>query len=364
MASTSSRSTPSASDAPASISDRRSEADAYRFAHVHPNVRFGTASDRYGGWLGQIYPEDEYAGRISTRKRTLGGSSYEERRVPIESVRHYFDHFGVLEIDFTFYRPLRESDGEPSSNYRVLSNYADHAPDHAAFLVKAPQMFFARSLRRGGTFVENTDFLDRDAYLRSFHEPVQELLGDRLAGVIFQQEYQRVGDSPSPEDNVEELDAFFRNLPDDAVQAHVELRSEHLLTPVYFDWLQERGLGHVFSHWTWLPKIREQWRMSGERLTAANNEIVARLLTPRNTKYADAYDLAHPFDKPVPEIADTQEARDMVLDTTALTYRAEAQNALLNVVANNRAWGNAPDLARTIAHRILDEEERRGSSTE
>jgi uncharacterized protein YecE (DUF72 family) len=349
-------------DARPSVSERRAEADAFRFDPIHPNVRFGTASDRYGGWLGQIYPEDEYAGRISTRKRKLGGRSYEERRVPIESVRHYFEHFGVLEIDFTFYRPLREADGDPSSNYHVLSNYAEHAPDDARFLVKAPQMFFARSLRRSGEFIDNTDFLDRDAYLRTFHEPVQEILGERLAGVIFQQEYQRVSDSPPPEANVEEFDAFFRNLPDDEVQAHIELRSEHLLQPVYFDWLEERGLGHVFSHWTWLPQIRDQWRMSGERLTAANQEVVARLLTPRNTKYAEAYDVAHPFDAPVPEITDTQEAQDMVLDTTALTYRAEAENALLNVVANNRAWGNAPDLARTIAHRILDEEERRGNS--
>jgi uncharacterized protein YecE (DUF72 family) len=343
-----------------SIADRREAADDFDFRDVHPHLRFGTASDRYGGWVGQIYPEEKYAARISTRKRKLGGRQYEEKRVPIESVADYFEHFGVLEIDFTFYRPLVEPDGEPSSNYHVLSNYADHAPDDAAFLVKAPQMFFARSLRRGGEFVDNTDFLDRDAYLHSFHEPVQELLGDRLAGVIFQQEYQRVSDSPSPEANVEELDDFFARLPEDDVQAHLELRSEHLLQPVYFDWLEARGLGHVFSHWTWLPKIRRQWEMSGERLTAANDEVVARLLTPRNTKYADAYDLAHPFDAPVPEITDTQEARDMVLDTTALAYRAQAQNALLNVVANNRAWGNAPDLARTIAHRVLDEEERRG----
>ncbi len=352
-------SSPAPSEAPPSLSDRRAAADALEFSSIHPHARFGTASDRYGGWLGQIYPEEVYGDRISSRKRTLAGRSYEERRVPIESVRHYFQHFGVLEIDFTFYRPLVEPGGEPSSNYHVLSTYADHAPEDAAFLVKAPQMFFARSLRRSGEFIDNTDFLDRDAYLRTFHEPVQDILGDRLAGVIFQQEYQRVGDSPSPEANVEEFDAFFRNLPDDDVQAHIELRSEHLLQPVYFDWLEERGLGHVFSHWTWLPQIRDQWRMSGERLPAANDEVVARLLTPRNTKYADAYAQTHPFDAPVPEITETQEAQDMVLDTTALTYRAEAENALLNIVANNRAWGNAPDLARTIAHRILDEEERR-----
>jgi len=339
------------------LSSRRTAAGNYNFRDLHPHVRFGTASDRYAGWIGQIYPEDPYATRISSRNRKLAGQTFEERQVPIESVRSYFQHFGVLELDFTFYRPLLK-DGEPSPNYFVLSNYLDHAPNDARFLVKAPQMFFARTLRRGGDFVENRNFLDAEGYLETFHEPAVELMGDRLDGLIFQQEYQRVADSPSPEANVEQLDNFFSALPQDT-QYHLELRSEHLLAQSYFDWLDDRGLGHVFSHWTWLPAIRKQWSMCGERFTAANSQVVTRLLTPRDVKYADAYAKAYPFDAPVPELSETKQAHDMVLDATALAYRAQAENAVLNVIANNRAWGNAPDLARTIAHRILDEEERR-----
>ena len=41
-------------------------------------------------------------------------------------------------------------------------------------------------------------------------------------------------------------------------------------------------------------------------------------------------------------------------------YLAESQNALLNVIANNRAWGNSPSLAQAIALRVLEEEEKRG----
>lgn len=341
----------------ASVEDRRGAVDTYDFREVHPHVRFGTASDRYGGWLGQIYPRDRYADRVSTRSRKMGGNSFTERRVPIESVRDYFEHFGVLEIDFTFYRPLLEADGEPGSNYHVLSNYADHAPADAAFLLKAPQKFFARSLRRDGQFVDNPNFLDAERYVETFHEPALDILGDRLDGVIFQQEYQRVADSPRPDENVDQLDDFFGALPD-APQPHIELRSEHLLRGPYFDWLAERGLGHVFSHWTWLPPLRAQWSMSGERLTAADGQVVTRLLTPRDMKYAEAYATAHPFEEPVPELSETDQAHDMVLDVTALAFRAEANNAMLNVVANNRAWGNAPDLNRAIAHRILDHVEK------
>lgn len=346
----------------ASLDERRQQADRYDFRSVHPNVRFGTASDRYAGWLGQIYPEARYADQISSRKRNLRGTTYEERTLPVASARDYFEHFGVLELDFTFYRPLHDDEGEPTNNLFVLAKYADHAPDDAAFLLKAPQMFFARTLRRsrdGKTrYVDNPDFLDAEAYVAQFHEPALDLLGDRLAGILFQQEYQRVADSPHPDENVEALDAFFGRIPN-APQAHIELRSEHLLTDAYFDWLADRELGFIFSHWTWLPAIRRQWQMCGERFTAADDTVVARLLTPRNVKYAEAYAAAYPFDQPAPELADTEQAHDMVLDATALAYQAEAQNALLNLIANNRAWGNAPELARTIAHRILDEEKGR-----
>ena len=344
---------------PDSLTERRELIEAFDFRHLQPHLRFGTASDKYAGWIGQIYPE-HYRSKIKARKRQLGGQTYEERSVPVASVEDYFQHFEVLELDFTFYRPLLEDDGEPSHNYFALQKYLDHAPDQALFLLKAPQMFFARTLRRGqGRYEDNPRFLDARRYVEQFHRPALELLGERLRGVIFQQEYQRVSDSPSPRENVSQLDAFFRDIPTGEAQPHLELRSEHLLAPPYFDWLEERGLGFVFSHWTWLPAIREQWTMAGQHFTAANDEVITRLLTPRDMKYAEAYAHAYPFDEAAPALANTKQAHDMVLDVTALAYQAGAQNALLNVICNNRAWGNSPLLAQTIAHRILDEEEKR-----
>lgn len=333
----------------------------FDFRDIHPHVRFGTASDRYAGWIGQIYP-DSYAAEVSSRKRRLGGRTFEERTVPIRSVEDYFQHFDTLEIDYTYYSPLRDAENEPTSNYSVLAQYADHIPPEGTVFLKAPQTYFSRTLRRGrGKAVEyfdNPEFLNAEDYIRQFHDPAVEILGARLRGVIFEQEYQRKSDSPSPEENVAELDGFFEALPKD-VQAHIEMRSEHLLTEPYFAWLADRGIGFVFSHWTWLPPIRKQWRMCGKRFTASDRNVVARLLTPINQKYADAYVLAHPFDEPVPELSETDQARNMVLDVTALVYQAEAQGALINVIANNRAWGNAPALTQAIAERILVEEEKR-----
>ncbi|MDX1741869.1 MAG: DUF72 domain-containing protein, partial [Rhodothermales bacterium] len=145
------------------------------------------------------------------------------------------------------------------------------------------------------------------------------------------------------------------------VQPHIEIRSPHLLQPPYFEWLERSGIGFVFSHWTWLPPLRKQWALSGERFTAQDGNVVARLLTPLDVPYAEAYARTYPFDKVVPTVAESDQARRMVLDAVALAFRAEAADATLSVIANNRAWGNAPELAKTIALRILEEEERRAS---
>ncbi len=328
---------------------------------VTPYVRFGTASDRYAGWIGQIYP-DEYTPRVQRRTRTLAGLRFEERTVPIESVSSYFEHFDVLELDFTFYRPLLEDDGEMGPNWFVLQRYAAEAPASAQFLLKAPQAYFARVLRAGRGYEPNPRYLDADACRARFLEPARALLGDRLRGVLFEQEYQKKSETPDPGAYVADMAPFFDAVSGEAA-THIELRSPHLLEPPYFDWLEDRGIGHVFSHWTWLPPLSRQWRASGERFTSSAGDAVVRLLTPLRVKYADAYALAHPFDRPVPELSETPQARAMVSDAASLALQASIRDATVVVIANNRAWGNAPALAQEVARRVLEEDARRPAQT-
>ncbi len=345
------------------IATRRAALARYEFRQVHPRLAFGTASDRYAAWIGQVYPE-RWRSEISTRKKRIRGESFEERQLPIASVVDYFEHFSVLEIDFTFYRPLLEDDGEPGSNYFVLQTYAEHAPDHARFLLKAPQAYAARTLRRGGKggprYEDNPTYLDAPAYVRQFLDPAADLLGERLRGVLFEQEYTRVAESPAPEEFVANLDGFFRDVPDE-VQTHLEVRSPHLLVPAYVDWLEARGLGFVFSHWQYLPSIKEQWERVGGRFPAADGNVVLRLLNPRGMSYGEAFAAAYPFEGPAPELAETKQARQMIDETTALAYRAIEADRTLHVIANNRAWGNSPDLAAAVAARFLDFAPQRGA---
>jgi uncharacterized protein YecE (DUF72 family) len=320
----------------------------YHFRHLFPNVRFGTASDRYAGWIGQIYPED-YAKRVASRSKTLGGRRFTERTVPIDSAKDYFEHFEVLEVDFSFYSPLLEPDGNPSRTYLTLESYADAAPAHARFVLKAPQAYSARTLRRGPGYVDNEEYLDTDGYADRFLEPAVDLLGDRLDGVLFEQEYGRERDGPPPAVFAAELDEFFAHVPG-GPPTHLEIRSPHLHTPEFYEMLDRRGLGHALSHWTWLPPLRKQLAVAGGFHPAGpGRDVLVRLLTPLNVRYADAYAMTHPFDSVVPEVADTAGARMMVSDTVRIALKAAAENIRITVLANNRAWGNAPALTRTVA---------------
>lgn len=336
--------------------------ERFDFRDLHPRLKFGTASDRYGGWIGQIYAEGRYP--VSTRKRKVGGSSLEERTLPVESVAEYFEHFSILEIDFTYYRPLLDAENMPAPNYHVLAQYAEHAPPAARFLLKAPQQFTSPVLRRssGGRVehVPNDLCLDIDAYVTTFLEPAADLLGERLAGVIFEQPYQRVSDTPPTDMHIGELDIFFSEVPD-LTQTHLEVRSPHLLTPPFFDWLDTVGLGFTFSHWTWLPPIIDQWKKTGGRFTAANRTAVIRLLTPLRMSYEESFRLAFPFEAPTPELAGTPEAKRMIDETTALAYQALDQEVTLNVITNNRAFGNSPALTQALAHRFLDFADRKNA---
>ncbi|HEX9660188.1 MAG TPA: DUF72 domain-containing protein [Rhodothermales bacterium] len=319
----------------------------YDFRNVCPAVHFGTASDRYAGWIGQIY-SPHWAQKVQKRRKQLGGKSYTESVVPTEAVSEYFEHFSVLEIDFTFYRPLIES-GETGINFRALEKYVEHAPASARFLVKAPQVFCSPSLPGRGA---NPDYLNRAEYDATFGIPLEQVLGPQLRGVIFEQGYIPQRESPSSERHVDELERFCSSARLGHT-IHFEVRSSHLLTPLFFDWLASTGHGYVFSHWTWLPSIKNQWLAAGG-FSSADGQAVLRLLTPRKMSYAKAYDLAHPFDKTIPELSEAPGSKAMMEETVALAAKAIESGHQLNVIVNNRAWGSGPELAVAVSNRLLE----------
>jgi len=321
--------------------------DSFAFRGLHPDVSIGTASDRYAGWIGQIYSADRYSNRIKSRRNRVGGQSFVERVLPIESVQEYFEHFGVLELDFTFYRLLSESDGGPTQNYHVLEQYRRHLGEDDPLILKVPQVIFAQKLRRREGFLENRDYLNGEIFTRQFYEPAVELLGKHIRGFVFEQEHQRKKDRSPPERMADDLDRFFESIPRDD-RYHIELRTESLLATPVFEVMRKHGVGQVLSHWTWLPSLRRQFGLSGNTFMNAGRNSILRLLTPRGMRYEEAYAKAHPFDRLVEGMVSPQ----MVEDTVELIGQAVQQKARINVIVNNRAGGNAPLVARQIASRF------------
>jgi uncharacterized protein YecE (DUF72 family) len=320
----------------------------FMFRELHPGVFMGTASDRYAGWIGQVYSGQRYAGLISRRQKRVGGKSFVEEVMPVESVEEYFRHFRVLELDFTFYRPLLDKDEKPTQNFHVLRKYSQHLKKEDRLILKVPQTVFAKKLRRGGEYVENDEYLDPDRFTRLFYKPCIGLLSPWIGGFVFEQEYQRKKDRSSPKEMAGELDAFFDAIPKDG-RYHVEIRTDALLASPVFKVFEKHGIGQVLSHWTWLPRLSAQFAMSGRAFLNNGKNCIVRLMTPRGMRYEDAYSKAHPFNSMV----DGMMNPEMVDEAVDIMRKAIEDGVQINVIVNNRAGGNAPLIAQQIAEQFL-----------
>jgi uncharacterized protein YecE (DUF72 family) len=327
---------------------RKTHLESFHFRGFHPMILIGTASDRYASWIGQIYSQDRYEGGISKRPKTIGGKSFVEAVLPIDSVDEYFAHFPVLEIDFTFYRPLLDHNGHPTQNYQVLQSYARHLKEGDRILLKVPQMITAQKIRQGDRHLKNEAYLNPKIFDQQFYEPAITLLGANLTGFIFEQEYQRKEDRVPVNEMALALDKFFSQIPSDS-RYHLELRTDLYLRGQVFEVLSKHGIGQVLSHWTWLPPLRKQLTKADGGFFNAGNECVIRLLTPLGMRYEDSYVRAYPFDK----LVEGMMAPEMVLDTVEIAKTATEKGVLPNLIINNRAGGNAPLIAQVIAEKFL-----------
>ncbi len=323
-------------------------ADRYVFRHIHPLISIGTASDRYRGWIGQIYSEELYKDRITSRTNRVGRNSFQEQVLPVDCVREYFQHFRILEIDYTFYAPLIEH-GVPTPCANTLQQYSMHMQPEDRVFLKAPRMFFAQKLRRGKEYVQNENYLAAKPFVLQFYEPAVSLLGPKLKGIIFEQEYQRLEERPSAAELASQLDRFFGSIPPDD-RYHVELRTEAYISRPVIDTLEKHGIGQVLSHWTWLPNLQRQFSRAGNRFITAGRQALIRLMTPIGIRYEDAYAKAFPFDNLIEEMIQP----GMIPQTAQLMWKALEGDLEINIIINNRSSGNAPGLAQRIVREFVE----------
>jgi hypothetical protein len=323
--------------------------DRFLFRGLHPQIYMGTASDRYAGWMGQIYSPERYKDKITTRVNRVGKKSFKEKILPVDSIAEYFLHFRVLEIDFTFYSLLADGNGQATQNFHVLRSYQSYISKDDSVILKVPQTVFAGKLLRGGIYAENKDYLNPEVFVRSFYRPAVDLLGSSLRGFIFEQEYQRKDERTPPRKLADALDEFFGAIPRDN-RFHIELRTEAYLDKSVFDVLSKWGVGQVYSHWTWLPSLLRQFDKAGHSFFNSGKQGIIRLMTPIGIRYEDAYARAHPFDGLVEGMLQPR----MIEESARLMWEGIQQGFQMSIIINNRSGGNAPLIAQQIARKFLE----------
>jgi uncharacterized protein YecE (DUF72 family) len=326
----------------------------FLFRRLPKNILIGTASDRYAGWIGQIYSAGRYDKGISRRSHKVGDKTFSEETLPVESATEYFEHFPLLEIDYTFYRLLLEKEGKPTQNFHILKTYRQYMKEEDRLLLKVPQVIMARKIRRKERFVENDTFLNAEIFTKQFYDPAMEILGPCLQGFIFEQEYHPKNDRFPPSQLAQDLDEFFRKIPKDK-RHHIELRTEAYWADPVFEVLKKHGIGLVFSHWTWLPPLGKQFAKVRREFFNFGNQTVIRLITPLRMNYEESYAKAFPFDKMVNGMLDPE----MIADTVEIVNEAIKEKVQVNLVINNRAGGNAPLIAQKIDDKLHESHARR-----
>jgi len=325
--------------------------EKFLFRNLHPKVSLGTASDRYAGWIGQIYSPGRFEGKLSKRSKPVGGQTVTEELLPVESVQEYFQHFSILELDFTFYSLLLDEHSNPTPTLRVLETYRRNLKEADRIVLKVPQTIFAQKLWKKGKFAENPGYLKANIFIQQFYAPASALLGPTLQGFVFEQEYQAKKERPSPDLFVSALDRFFEQIPRDD-RYHVEVRTEALLTKTYFEVLEKHGIGQVLSHWTWLPPLRKQLSKASGRFFNAGKQAIIRLMTPIGMRYEEAYLKAFPFNRMVEGMMSPR----MPDETAQVMLNAIKQDVQTNLIINNRAGGNAPLIAQKVAEKFKEQQ--------
>jgi hypothetical protein len=96
--------------------------ETFHFRNLHPQVFIGTASDRYAGWIGQIYSQNQYTGRIIKRTRIIAGRTYVAEVLPVDRLEEYFEPFRFWKSILPSIDPSKKKTANPPGRALVADN--------------------------------------------------------------------------------------------------------------------------------------------------------------------------------------------------------------------------------------------------
>jgi uncharacterized protein YecE (DUF72 family) len=317
------------------ITPRITDEDRAVGARVPSWIHFGTSSWSFPGWAGLMWN-----GRHTDEELARSG------------LRAYAQHplFRTASVDRSYYGPLRASD--VASYAAQLDQAAALAPTLPPFRLvskvweELTTAVFPSHPRYGARAGErNPHFLDASRFRAEVLEPYLPY-ARHFGPFVFEL-------TPMPKGALDEralgnkIEALLGSLPSGTFDWAFELRNEELLTPRWGDVLRAHGAANVFTFWTAMPSLRVQLARHGR---LSSRVLVARLMLPPFTRYADKKAEYAPFDRLV---APQPDMRDDVL---ALLRAAEEQGvASAFILANNKAEGSAPLTVKSLAERVVRE---------
>ena len=201
-------------------------------------LRIGTCSWKYDSWKGLVYEQ---------------GKRYR----PDDYLADYAKVLDSVEVDQWFWSLFPGTVRLPEP--RTVRLYEKSVPAGFSFTIKAPNAltlthFYSKQPPASAAMAgqPNPHFLDQDL-LQQFLDRLSPL-GTKLETVMFQFEYLNRQKMASAEVFFERFGGFIAKAPR-GYQFAVEIRNPNYLTPPFFKFLEDHGLGFVYLDGYYMPPI-------------------------------------------------------------------------------------------------------------
>jgi uncharacterized protein YecE (DUF72 family) len=280
------------------------------------SVSLGTCSWKYSSWEGIVYPE---------------GGKY-------NYLKEYSRHFDTVEVDQWFWS-LFGTDKVKLPDAKTVEEYLRSVPRDFRFTVKVPNSitlthFYTHGKPKGSPMEVNPHFLSVELFNEFLKriEPLRPLIGV----LMFQFEYLNRQKMGSQGEFLERFGAFMKACPGGYRYA-VESRNPNYLNEWYFEFLDVRGLGHVFVQGYYMPSVKEVF---GKYSRYFNHLTVIRLMG------SDRAGIEKRAGNKWDVIVDSRDGE--LPDIVAVVKALESRGVKVYVNVNNHYEGSAPLTIRKL----------------
>ncbi len=220
-------------------------------SHIPKLLRIGTCSWKYDSWKGVVYSND-------IKKNYLS---------------EYAQKYSIVEVDQWFWSLFGDKVVMPKPD--IIAEYVSSVPKKFRFSIKVPNAItLTHQYQHGrkGSLELNPHYLSHDL-MENFLQLLKPM-SRQINSLIFQFEYLNRQKMANQMVFLQQLDKFCQKLPP-AFHYCIEIRNPNYLNKIYFDFLQQRNLSHVFLQGYWMPSIFQVYKQFEKYI---KNHTVIRLL--------------------------------------------------------------------------------------